>query len=84
MSDNFVIGVVVAIIALAAIVYMICDLIITHEHTKTIEALESTIYELTEQNQKQLAIHKRDMELIKYELRNQNNCRKVGDSDGKH
>lgn len=84
MPDNFVIGVVVAIIALAAIVYMICDLIITHEHAKTIEALESTIYELTEQNQKQLEIHKRDMELIKYELRNQSSKMKVGEADGKH
>ena len=84
MPDNFVIGVVVAIIALAAIVYMICDLIITHEHAKNIEALESTIYELTEQNQKQLTIHKRDMELIKYELRNQSSKMKVGEADGKH
>lgn len=84
MNDNIVIIAVVAIISLAVIVYMICDLIVTREHTKTIEELEGIIHELTEQNQKQLAIHKRDMELIKYEIRNRNSSIKVGDVNGNH
>ncbi len=84
MPDNILIILVVAFISLAVIVYMISDLIVTREHTKTFEELESTVRKLTAQNQKQLTIHKRDMELIKYELRNRNSSIKVGESDGKH
>lgn len=84
MTDGIFIILIVAFISLAVIVYMISDLIVTREHTKSLEALESTMYEMMDQNQKQLTIHKRDMELIKYELRNRNSSIKVGEADGKH